>query len=82
MLTKVNTLHLSFEKHDLNEVLYLMQFKSYFDLISSSKQWWYPATKVITWLYNTWEDDLNEMLHLIDLKFKIWNDLNELEMTT
>jgi hypothetical protein len=50
MLTKVNTSHLSFEKNDLNEVLYLMPFKSYFDLISSSKQVWYHATKVITLL--------------------------------
>ena len=45
-----------------------MQFKSYFGLISSSKQVWDHATKVITLLHITWEDDLNEVLHLIDLK--------------
>ena len=28
--------------------------------------------EVITLLHNTWECDLNEVLHLIDLNSKIW----------
>jgi hypothetical protein len=68
MLTKVNTSHLLFEKHDLNEGIHLMHFKFYFGLRSSSEQIWDHATRVITLLQTTWEDDLNEVLHLIDLK--------------
>jgi hypothetical protein len=43
MLTKVNTSYLSFGENDLNEVLYLMQFKYYYghDLIFSNNNIWF-----------------------------------------
>jgi hypothetical protein len=37
MLTKVNTSYLSFGENDLNEVLYLMQFKYYLEQFNITK---------------------------------------------
>ena len=74
MLTKFNPSYLSFEKNGLNEIHHLMwfkqplQFRYYFDLNFTSKQVWTYAVEVITLLHITWENDLNEVLHLIDLK--------------